>query len=136
MVKEGERKGSLRDRDSLSTRDKSHFPKVVLVRRHHCIIERCIMIAQTSSRMLIGHIIFLISSLASSLTDTVHIIHGMWNLLAFMSMDSYNMNSVRRRLSTTKCIAGITPHPYIVLTWNLHQVKERSLPVLADLYPS
>ena len=42
----------------------------------------------TSSRMLIGHIITLISSLASSITDTVYIIHGMWNLLAFMSMDS------------------------------------------------
>ena len=28
-----------------------------------------------------------LSSLASSITDTVYIIHGMWNLLAFMSMD-------------------------------------------------
>ena len=36
--------------------------------------------------MLIGHIISLISSLASSITDTVYIIHGMWNLLAFMSI--------------------------------------------------
>ena len=47
------------------------------------------MIRQTSSRMLIGHIISLISSLASSITDTVYIIYGMWNLLAFMSIDSY-----------------------------------------------
>ena len=55
------------------------------------IRERYIMIRQTSSRMLIGHIISLISSLASSITDTVYIIqcHGMWNLLAFMSIDSY-----------------------------------------------
>ena len=53
------------------------------------IIERYIMIRQTSSRMLIGHIISLVSSLASSITDTVYIIHGMWNLLAFMSIDSY-----------------------------------------------
>ena len=32
----------------------------------------------------------LISSLVSSFTDNiVYIIHGMWNLLAFMSIDSY-----------------------------------------------
>ena len=43
------------------------------------IIERYIMIRQTSSRMLIARSHYL-SSLASSITDTVYIIHGMWNL--------------------------------------------------------
>ena len=48
--------------------------------------------------MLIGHIISQISSLASCLTDTVYIyiIHGMWNLLAFMSMDSYYIIIIER----------------------------------------
>ena len=45
--------------------------------------------------------------------------------------------SIHRRLSTTKCTASKTPHPYVLWLLDLHQLKERPLPiqmVLISLY--